>query len=649
MKRALSVLFLGVMTLGASKIDAIDEALARGGLAREDVHFDRELMDFYGGGQYRLKLFDLLADRPLDIPYYNQLFVHQLFEGGNKLSKGVFFASLRTDAAVRRGLIEHPYTEIKETLAEQEDKFFYALDELNRVAGNDNVLYDFRVPAWSDAFEEEFSVLLLACARAIEYRNLAFRDFSPAELERLWSNALGYAGDDTAMTVEDYYFVEDCIDRVEYPLLYAGLEDLAMILDTLAGFLDSADFPRFEFETPYGMVKIADTDDALYTDQDFLLLIETGGNDSYDRAGATPDADHPLSVVIDLSGDDGYMNDGFGPSIAAGILGAGIIIDWSGNDLYQSNGPGTGGGVFGLGLLYDREGNDNYDGFANCQGAGVFGAGVLVDVEGDDTYRGFRGVQGYGFTKGCGLLLDLAGNDFYIARNDSLPFASPQTPDYNASMAQGFGFGKRADFTDGRSLAGGVGVLADGGGDDIYDAGLFSQGGGYWYGVGILTDRTGNDMYSGVWYVQGAAAHFAVGILDDVEGNDKYTAEMNMAQGAGHDFSVGYLYDESGNDTYNAPNLSLGGGNANGFGIFWDRGGADIYNVTAATTLGLANIASRGGLRDRCLCLGMFMDTGGGKDTYPKDKPARDNKAWFQPGLNTDEPLNTEIGVGLDQ
>ncbi|MBD3286593.1 hypothetical protein GF359_08475 [candidate division WOR-3 bacterium] len=631
--------------------DPLDEVLEKGGLTREDVHFDRPLMDLYGGGPHRLRLFDLLANRPLEIPYYNKLFVHQLFEGGESISKGVFFVSLRTDAAVRRGLIKHPYPAFKEALAGKEDKFFYALDELNRVAGNENVIYDFMTPVWSDEFEGVFSVLLLACAQAIEYRNLAFRDFSADELERLWSNALGYAGDDTTMSAQDYYFVEECIHRVEYSLLYAGLEDLAMVLDSVLPVLDSMELEnhRMEFETPYGTIKIAGKGDDYYSKKDYLLLIETGGDDSYGRAGANWDAGHPLSVVIDLAGDDGYMNEGFEPSIAAGILGAGMIVDLGGNDLYKSNGPGIGGGLFGIGILYDKSGDDNYDGYANCEGAGVFGAGILTDVEGADTYRGFRGIQGYGFTKGCGLLLDMAGDDFYIARNDSVPFPSPQSLDHNANMAQGFGFGKRADFTDGRSLAGGVGVLADGGGDDIYDAGVFAQGAGYWYGVGLLTDKSGDDIYSGVWYVQGSGAHFAVGVLNDVGGNDEYSAEKNMAQGAGHDFTVGYLLEEEGNDIYNAPNLSLGGGNASGIGIFWDRQGEDTYNVTAKTTLGLANIGSRGGLRDGLICAGIFLDTGGGSDTYPEDKPARNNKSWFQPGLNADEPLETEIGVGLDR
>lgn len=650
MKRIVFVAIISAGFLNAAR-DPLDEVLAKGGLNRSDVHFDRELMDLYGGGTYSLRLFNLLANRPLEIPEYNKLFIHQLLEGTPSVATGVFFASMRTDESVRRGLISHPVSGFKEGIKEDYPKIISALDRLNQVAGKKNVIYDYELPQMPSELDEALAVLLLASAQSIECRNLAFRHLSKDEQASLREKVLQYVTDDTAMTAEGSYFVEDCIGRVEYSIMYAGLEDLALVLDSIVPFIDSlkSELPEFEFATPFGKVRISGNGDDLYQNEDYLLLIEKGGNDHYARAGTNPDFEHPVSVVIDLSGDDGYMNESFEPAIASGIMGAGFIIDLHGNDLYLSNGPGIGAGVFGLGLIYDLEGKDNYDGFANCEGAGVFGAGVLVDLEGDDTYRGFRGIQGYGFTKGCGLLLDLAGNDFYIARNDSLPFASPQTPDHNANMAQGFGFGKRADFTDGKSLAGGVGVLADGGGDDIYDAGVFSQGGGYWYGVGILTDKAGSDMYSGVWYVQGAAAHFAVGILDDVEGNDGYTAEMNMAQGAGHDFSVGYLYDESGDDTYNAPNLSLGGGNANGFGIFWDSKGDDIYNVTAATTLGLANIGSRGGIRDRCLCLGLFMDTGGGKDAYPENKKASNGKCWFNPGLDTLKPISKEIGAGIDE
>jgi hypothetical protein len=127
---------------------------------------------------------------------------------------------------------------------------------------------------------------------------------------------------------------------------------------------------------------------------------------------------------------------------------------------------------------------------------------------------------------------------------------------------------------------------------------------------------------------------------------------MNMAQGAGHDFTLGYLTDEAGDDVYNAPNLSLGGGNANGIGMFWDKRGDDEYNCTAATTLGRANRAGRGGLRDQINTIGIFLDTGG-HDSYPLAYPDsvelfRDNHLWTRPGLNTEAPLETEKGVGYD-
>jgi hypothetical protein len=193
-----------------------------------------------------------------------------------------------------------------------------------------------------------------------------------------------------------------------------------------------------------------------------------------------------------------------------------------------------------------------------------------------------------------------------------------------------------------------MGILVDGAGDDIYRCGVFGQGCGYWYGIGILADQEGNDTYEGVWYVQGSGAHFALGILRDGGGRDHYRASMNMAQGAGHDFSLGFLYDASGDDRYDAPNLSLGGGNANGIGIFWDVEGADTYQVTAGTTLGRANCDSRGGIRDLIDTIGLFLDTGG-RDAYPTGKAfARDGKLWTQRGLNEALPLDTERGAGID-
>jgi hypothetical protein len=215
-------------------------------------------------------------------------------------------------------------------------------------------------------------------------------------------------------------------------------------------------------------------------------------------------------------------------------------------------------------------------------------------------------------------------------------------------MAQGAGYGYRSDYLTGHSLSGGIGILYDAGGKDSYLCGVFGQGTGYWEGVGVLWDEKGDDRYQGMWYVQGAAAHYAFGYLEDIAGNDTYIAEMNMALGAGHDFSVGMMLDRAGGDTYSAPNLSLGAGNANGIGVFADLLGNDKYTSTGLT-LGKASEATRGSIRERALCLGLFIDLDGA-DTYP---PAA---SWAKNGARTANwtdrgpfPPESQVGVFWDE
>jgi hypothetical protein len=341
-----------------------------------------------------------------------------------------------------------------------------------------------------------------------------------------------------------------------------------------------------------------------------------------------------------------------GPAFGTGILGYAYLVDLAGNDTYRAHNLSQGVGLFGVGSLLDVSGNDTYEGYMVTQGAGIFGIGTLADLDGADRYHCYQQGQGFGFTKGFGLLIDSSGDDRYIAEDSVIVFPSPQTEEHNANLAQGVGFGKRADFVDGHSWGGGIGFLIDGAGNDHYSAGLFAQGCAYWYAIGLLSDTMGDDLYEGIWYVQGSGAHFGLGVLLESEGDDTYDAEINMAQGAGHDFTLGYLMDEAGDDVYNAPNLSLGGGNANGIGMFWDKQGDDRYRCTAGITLGRANRAGRGGLRDHIHTIGFFLDTGG-TDEYPLAYPDSvrlfdNNSLWTRPGPNTDAPLETERGVGYD-
>jgi hypothetical protein len=267
-------------------------------------------------------------------------------------------------------------------------------------------------------------------------------------------------------------------------------------------------------------------------------------------------------------------------------------------------------------LLVDSAGDDVYDAYVDALGYARFGIGVLEDRAGNDVYLGFNQVQGCGETAGAGLLIDRRGNDQYLGNDEVIDFPSPQSAEHNVTMGQGVGYGRRADYLTGNSLSGGIGVLIDNGGNDVYRAGVFAQGTGYWEGTGILWDREGNDEYFGQWYVQGTSAHFGIGYLEDQQGDDTYTALLNMAQGAGHDFGSGYLLDLGGNDTHVAPNVSLGAGNANGIGFLLQLSGDDSYEARGIA-MGAAEAAQPGTLRERALTLGVFLDFGG-NDSYPE-------------------------------
>jgi hypothetical protein len=321
-------------------------------------------------------------------------------------------------------------------------------------------------------------------------------------------------------------------------------------------------------------------------------------------------------------------------------------MDMDGNDRYEGKDICQGAAIFGASLLYDRRGDDVYRAEMLAQGAGLFGIGILIDSAGNDSLYSHQQSLGFGYTQGVGMLVNGSGDDTYIAE-DSIPLdRSSQSKDHNVTMAQGAGYGRRADYIDGHSWAGGVGILADLGGDDSYSCGVFGQGVGYWYAVGMLLDAQGADRYKGVWYVQGAAAHFAVGVLNDAGGNDTYEASMNMAHGAGHDFSLGWLIEWQGDDTYRSPNLSLGSGNDNGIGICWEFGGNDSYTSVTDVSLGASRGASSG-LRSTLTTMGIFIDEAG-TDQYNGKTPAKNSWQWNNFAVKTWPPSRL-IGVGLDK
>jgi hypothetical protein len=634
----------------------IRQALASIDLAPADFCFDHNDRAMYGGDRWKLPIFDALIDRPFRIPGDVAVWQTGLVQSADRASDLFTFATTRLGTGVRRGLIDDPVDAIVKGLPPA-NRLASAVLKLDRsmgktAAAQDSAALIRKCAPVPDSLSLAIAVIIAAEAATIPARDAAFSALDP-KVKGLGADAIRYIVGSDAGNLDPTFLrhVEEPAGAIDFPLWNAGIADLLLAIEKEMPLLrrHAAEMKEpLRIDTAAGAIVLSTAANDRHEDPNPLLVVDAGGNDAY-TAGAAGTYENPISLIIDLGGDDAYAAaDTLAPAFGAGVLGTGILIDDGGNDTYRGGHVSLGAGMYGVGILLDRDGNDTYDGLTATQGSGLFGVGILADAAGNDRYHAFQQAQGFGYVKGCGVLVDRAGNDVYVADDEDIRFPSAQSNKHNTSLSQGFGFGKRSDYVDGHSQAGGFGILVDGAGDDQYKCGVFGQGGGYWYGIGILADAQGNDSYEGVWYVQGAAAHFALGILWEGSGDDHYRATMNMAQGAGHDFSLGLLYEQDGNDRYDAPNLSLGGGNANGIGFFWDVAGDDSYNVDAATTLGRANIGSRGGMRDRMDTIGLFVDTGG-KDTYPTSKEfAGDDRSWTQRGIDTQQPLDVERGAGID-
>jgi hypothetical protein len=394
--------------------------------------------------------------------------------------------------------------------------------------------------------------------------------------------------------------------------------------------LRAAGFEQIAIDTGLGKVYILGPEDDSFGDALPLMVVDAGGNDTYggNLAVSSPMA-NTVGLLVDLAGDDQYS--GEQGTMGCGLFGVGAIFDLGGKDTYSVRRSGLAAGHFGTGLVYDFEGDDTYevkDRFGIA--AGIGGLGLLVDRAGNDTYTCGSYSEGLGGTLGAGVLLDVEGNDTYIARDDGN--ISELYLNQSVAMSQGCGWGRRADFGDGHSLAGGVGALIDGAGDDSYHSQVWSQGCGYWWALGFLEDRAGNDTYRNGKYSAGAAAHFAIGSCVDLAGDDKHNLSNDTAKnqfnGHARDGSLAVFFDADGDDAYMLRDHCGGSGDLGSVAVFWDRRGDDVYTLMPSPDIkpkeGWDDARALGSstwyepmrtFRDDISTYGLFFDTGG-SDRY---------------------------------
>lgn len=408
------------------------------------------------------------------------------------------------------------------------------------------------------------------------------------------------------------YFVDDLryYNRLAWKLKKNNVEyfeDKKYFNDTLTDFFDYKNLKRIENEYVQGdfyyysdkdgiRIAIGGPGKNIYTGK-FDFIIDLGGDDVYNIDKPKGEFEGGFSCIIDMSGND-YYSTSSDFALAGGLFSSSFIFDKEGDDFYESKGSGNlGAAIGGLGLLYDEKGNDTYKGISFSIGAGCFGVGLLVDREGNDFYIANSYSQGFGMTEGVGAIVDNKGNDSYLVDSRSLDIG--RYNDHYVSMCQGYGLGLRPYY------AGGIGLIIEGEGNDIYNTDIFGQGGAYWYSLGAIVDKSGHDKYNGYQYSQGAGIHLAVGLLKDYDGWDFYQSN-GVSQGCGHDFGFGMLWDVKGNDNFSAYSLSQGAGNADGIGILIDESGVDGYlNKYPGLTRGYGNPRREYG------SIGVFLDMSG--------------------------------------
>lgn len=352
--------------------------------------------------------------------------------------------------------------------------------------------------------------------------------------------------------------VSDALDRLRVAWARSNAEGRGF-LETLHPIDPADDLPAdlcILTEIDAGWLMVSGVGGSVLPLEGVAIAVDLGGDDHwYDglAPAACGTALGRVQVVVDLSGDDRYS----APAGTLGVAQAGsvsLVFDAEGDDRYQSDVAAFGVARGGSSLHIDAEGDDTYDATGGALGFGLFGLGVLFDGGGNDRYHCDRVGLGAGLAGGVGVLVDRWGNDIYQAGVDS-----------GSQMSWVLGAGGCSR----EAGPGGVGVLIDGGGNDLYRAGAGALGFADGRSVGALFDEGGDDRYASRGDSQGSARGGGVGILHDAAGADEYVARSRaLGYGAA---ALGVFLDQGGADRILWLPPGRGASSDRGFSLFVDR------------------------------------------------------------------------------
>ena len=330
-------------------------------------------------------------------------------------------------------------------------------------------------------------------------------------------------------------------------------------------------------------VEVCGVNDDLHDSKNSNLSIDLGGRNRYTgRYGAGIGY---ASVVIDLGND--VKSDFPDASTGVGILGVGLAYFEGSRPDLNAKGISFGAGLGGVGIVKVEQA---FRMESRCigQGFGMAGVGIMIGSKGTDTMKiGYLG-QGAGMLGGVGWLFNPDGNDRYRA-GGLVP--DGQSRQGYVGRAQGFS----------GILPGGIGLLTDNAGDDLYESGTESQACAQGFGVASLYDLSGQDAYFSQRQAQAFAQNEGCALLFDLAGDDVYMVREGQCHSFAINRSVALVLDRAGNDVVAAHDSQPATAQGGSVAIYLDAEGSDTFTGTVGV----------GVQTDGRMGIGLFADFGG--------------------------------------
>jgi hypothetical protein len=365
------------------------------------------------------------------------------------------------------------------------------------------------------------------------------------------------------------------------------------LLDSLKRYPDAGDVPVegvqgrvvARIETPAGAVVISGKEPCTFdldAMRDLAAVVTLGSGNTFREGTTSPQ--RPVLVLLGLGGRNVYHASK--PGVQGGaILGVSLLLNREGNNVYEAQDVAQGSCLAGVGILLDYGGNNKYRGLRRVQGHALGGLGALLTRGAGNDFHAAMWAQGMGCPLGFGLIDNLAGHNHYYCGGLYPNSYKPETPGYEG-WGQGVGAGIR------QSASGGIGVLLDGGGHNVYEFDYLAHGGGYWCGMGFARDFGPENQYlicrkafSGGERSErlfqrfgcGWGCHYALGFCFGDGGGNVYEGTI-MGSGMGWDCSVGALCCFAGNNRFQATGgLTQGCGAQGSLGILYHYGDHAVY------------------------------------------------------------------------